>query len=179
MRRQAYASRAALAAILAAHAQHAAAASPSLCSATEQVAFSCPIAKTAKIVSLCLTMNGTGAPGGRYVFGTELHQELVYPSKPNRTDLFRRAHLAYAGATGGNAFSFTTANTKYILYQISGTGVDRSGVLVQPVGHLHASADLSCRDGTAAGALTDEGLDSTRLLSEDPDLTDHGLPSLH
>ena len=157
----------------------AAATPPSLCAPGEQVAFSCPIANSHKTVSLCLQPGGSRPPAARYVFGITSHPELVYPSGAPAPATFRSSFLSYAGATGGRAYSFTRANVKYILYSVSGTGFDQAGVLVQHVGQLQASADLSCRADTAANALDGNMLSATEAWGNDPWLTQHGLPDLH
>ena len=149
---------------------------PSLCASDEQVAFTCPLNHSHKIVSLCLEPGTTEPPAARYVFGTASDPELVYPASGASSTAFTQAHLFYAGATGGNAYSFVINNTKYIVYQVSGTGFDNAGVLVQHVGHVDAFAELKCRPDTAANAETDVGFDRMKTWRPDPDLNDSNLP---
>ena len=154
----------------------AATAPPSLCVAGEQIAFTCPIAGSGKTVSLCLQPGGLRPPAARCAFGSTTRSELVYPSATPAPATFRSSHLGYAGASGGNAYSFANGGDKYILYSVSGPGFDRAGVLVQHVGELRASADLGCRAGTAADALKGDALARTMKWGDDPQLTQHGLP---
>ncbi len=163
-----------------------AAPAPSLCDAKEQVAFSCPISRTHKTVSLCLgAVTGDKLPA-RYVFGTATHPELVYPSSPGGNATFHSTHLSYAAAAGGNAYSFEIADIRYILYSVSGTGFDHAGVLVQHKGQNDASADLACRPDTAADAMNYDLPDrdamnfdlpnGTRAWGADPEIARLGLP---
>ena len=154
----------------------AAATPPSLCAAGEQVAFSCPIAGSRKTVSLCLQPGSSGPPAARYVFGTASHPELIYPAGGAGQANFRSSHLSYAGATGGNAYSFVNGDVKYIVFQVSGTGLDDAGVLVQHVGQVRASAELDCRANTAARALNGDAFNRMKAWKPDPDLDGHSLP---
>ncbi len=155
----------------------AAAATPlSLCAAGEQVAFSCPIAGSRKTVSLCLQPGGSSPPAARYVFGTASHPELIYPVGGAARADFRSSHLMFMGPTGGNAYSFVNANTKYILYDVAGTGLEDAGILVQPVGQAVASTEMKCRTGTAANSLNGDAMNHTRSWGADPDLSGSGLP---
>ena len=154
----------------------AAATPPSLCAAGEQVAFNCPLAHGHKTVSLCLQPGDSNPPAARYVFGTASHPELVYPSGGAARADFRSSHLMFMGATGGQAYSFVNADTKYILYDVAGTGFEDAGLLVQPVGQAVASTELKCQVGTAGNSLNAGVMDRTRSWGADPDLTGSGLP---
>ena len=154
-----------------------AAPSPSLCAPDEQVAFSCPIARSHKIVSLCLAPGKTTPPAARYIFGTASHPELIYPAEGRARANFRTSRLRYAGGTGGNAYSFIKDGTQYILFHISGAGLQRAGVIVKPVNQIDASAELDCRPSTALHALDgDLLLDITRSWGPDPELDGKPLP---
>ncbi|WP_182040607.1 hypothetical protein [Bombella mellum] len=154
-----------------------AAPSPSLCAPDEQVAFSCPIARSHKIVSLCLAPGKATPPAARYVFGTPSHPELIYPAEGRARANFRTSRLSYAAGTGGNAYSFVKDNTKYILFNISGTGLENSGMIVKPVNKLDASAELDCKPSTAFDALNGRLLlDITRSWGPDPELDGNVLP---
>ncbi|WP_182040523.1 hypothetical protein [Bombella mellum] len=165
-----------------------AAPAPSLCAPDEQVAFSCHIARSHKIVSLCLAPGKTNPPAARYVFGTSSHPELIYPSNTKYTTNFQSSYLMYMGPTSGEAYSFINADTKYILYEIDGYDMDHNdfmyaGILIQPVGQLDASAELHCKSTSNETInsmdvyLDSDLLDRTKNWQVDSDLADHGLPS--
>ena len=149
---------------------------PSLCASDEQAAFTCPLNHSHKIVSLCLAPGAAKPPAARYVFGTMSHLELVYPSSGMSSTDFMQAHLSYAGATGGNAYSFVTNSTKYVVYQVSGTGFDDAGVIVQHVGSIRSFADLKCRPDTAADAVSFDAFTRIKTWKPDPDLNGRNLP---
>ena len=153
-----------------------AAPSPSLCAPDEQVAFSCPIARSHKIVSLCLAPGKTTPPAARYVFGTASHPELIYPAEGRARANFRTSVLGYAGGTGGNAYSFVKDGTQYILFYLSGASLENAGVIVKPVNQIYASAELDCRPSTASHALDDDLLDITNSWGTDPELDGKALP---
>ncbi|WP_182040525.1 hypothetical protein [Bombella mellum] len=154
-----------------------AAPAPSLCAPDEQVAFSCPIARSHKIVSLCLAPGKTTPPAARYVFGTASHPELIYPAEGRARANFRTSRLRYAGGTGGNAYSFVKDGTQYILFHISGAGLENAGVIVKPVNQIYASVELDCRPSTAFDALDgDLLLEITRSWGPDPELDGMALP---
>ena len=157
--------------------------SPSLCAPDEQVAFSCPIARSHKIVSLCLAPGKTTPPAARYIFGTASHPELIYPASKKYTANFQSSHLTYMGPTAGRTYSFINADTKYILYEINSIGFMNAGILVQTVGHLRASAELHCapvskETANARGVyLNLDEIYRTKSWQTDSDLENHGLPS--
>ncbi|MPW00398.1 hypothetical protein [Bombella apis] len=153
-----------------------AAPSPSLCAPDEQVAFSCPIARSHKIVSLCLAPGKTTPPAARYVFGTPSHPELIYPAEGRARANFRTSRLSYAAGTGGNAYSFIKDGTQYILFYLSGAGLQRAGVIVKPVNQIDASAELDCRPNTVLHAFDDDLWDITRSWGPDPELDGNVLP---
>ncbi|MBA5725011.1 hypothetical protein CPA57_01790 [Bombella sp. TMW2.1880] len=153
-----------------------AAPSPSLCAPDEQVAFSCPIARSHKIVSLCLAPGKTTPPAARYIFGTASHPELIYPAEGRARANFRTSVLGYAGGTGGNTYSFVKDGTQYILFYLSGASLENAGVIVKPVNQIYASAELDCRPSTASHALDDDLLDITNSWGTDPELDGKALP---
>ena len=153
-----------------------AAPSPSLCAPDEQVAFSCPITRSHKIVSLCLAPGKTTPPAARYVFGTASHPELIYPAEGRARVLFRTSLLGYAGGTGGNAYSFVKDGTKYILFNLSGASLEKAGIIVKPVNQIRASAQFDCKPSTAFDALNGKLLEITRSWGPDPELYARSLP---
>ncbi|WP_133166848.1 hypothetical protein [Solimicrobium silvestre] len=126
------------------------------------------------MVSLCASpASAQGERTFRYLFGYPSKIELTYPSSDSDADSFTLTHLVYAGATGGSAYAFTNDGYKYILYSIEGTGLKRSGLLVQHVGQLHAASDLNC----TPSALVESGDELIPKWKADQDIDAHGLPS--
>jgi hypothetical protein len=141
------------------------------------------MARSQKVVSLCVTTRPGGKLFGRYIFGAIGRPELVYPAQANEHGTFHMTRLHYAGATTGTAYSFSTGGDEYILYSISGTGFDRAGVLVQRDGAPlteSAKADLTCKAATApkANALPDALRGQAEAWGDDPVLAEHGLPQV-
>jgi hypothetical protein len=151
------------------------------CSEHEAAVFSCTIKGANKVVSLCLADNKT-APNAslRYAFGAPGKPEMTFPSlqSPPMRGGFKRAHLMFAGNTGGYAYSFINGNTKYILYSISGAnGLADSGVLVTPADSRRVAAALACDNGTLTEAEFNKVENLDRLLERDEDLESRGLPA--
>jgi len=90
---------------------------------------------------------------------------------------FAGSHLVYGGAAGGTAYSFINGGYKYILYSISGTGVDRAGLLVQRVGSMRATTDMRCKQGQKEESSNHEITDAIIKWKPDADIELHGLPS--
>ena len=153
-----------------------AAPSPSLCAPDEQVAFSCPIARSHKIVSLCLAPGKTTPPAARYIFGTASHPELIYPAEGRARANFRTSVLNYAGGTSGDTYSFVKDGIQYILFHISGASLERAGVMVKPVNQIDSSAELDCKPSTVLHALDDDLLHITESWGPDPELDWKPLP---
>jgi hypothetical protein len=151
----------------------------SLCAAGEKIVFSCPLVGGKKTVSMCAAGDMSHGEGRfSYAFGTLPRPEFKYPGA-DRDGSFTRTHLVYAGASGGMAYSFTNEGYKYILYSISGTGLEDGGVLVQRPGDSHAAKDMKCQSGKITGLDDDAVIDATLKLKSDPDIESHGLPKTH
>lgn len=151
------------------------------CGEHEVAVFSCVIKGSDKAVSLCLA-DSKSAPAAslRYAFGVLGKPELTFPSmrSPPMRGGFKRAHLMFAGNTGGYAYSFVNADTKYIVYSIAGAnGLADSGVVVTPANSRRVIATLACDSGTLTEAASDQIDELDRLLERDEDLETRGLPA--
>lgn len=155
--------------------------SPSMCSKSEAVVFSCPLGKGKKVVSLCAArLPNQGGTPYYYAYGRPSSPELLYPPKGQvSTGAFAQAHLVYGGASGGTAYSFVNGGYKYIVYSISGTGFDDGGVLVQRLGQTDAARDMKCQRGKITESNDDKIINATQQWKHDTDLETHGLPSVH
>jgi len=154
--------------------------SPGLCEAHEESVFSCTLQGPGrKSVSLCASAKSAqGERSFRYLYGRPSKIELEYPKGgSSNADAFSRTHLLFAGNTGGYAYAFTNGGFKYILYAISGTGFERSGVLVQREGQMRANRDMHCKDSTLVEA-SHELWDAASKWKVDADIDAHGLPSI-
>lgn len=147
----------------------------SLCAKADKIVFSCPLAESSKIVSLCAAGNAERYQF-YYVFGRPHAPEMTYPAKgQDSTRAFAKSHLMYAGATGGYTYSFINQGYKYILYAVSGTGFDDGGILIQRAGEQTALKDMKCQPKKITES-DDDLLKATQKWKIDPDLNSHGLP---
>jgi hypothetical protein len=153
----------------------------SMCTSTEKVVFSCSLAGRNKVVSMCAAGDvAHGAGRFYYAYGRPGAPELVYPATgQNVADPFTRSHLGFGGATGGYAYAFVNNQFKYIVYSISGTGINKGGVMVQRNGSSTVAADMKCQQTTIVESDDDGVLDSTLKWKNDPAISAHGLPSTH
>lgn len=145
------------------------AASSHRCSADEYTVFSCQLAGSTRIVSLCLAKQGEHA---RYVAGGAHDPELTH-SGP-----FRRTSLAYAGGTGGYAYSFEHDGQTRVLYSVSGEEhLARSGELVLEDGAVPV-ADAPCEPVSLTETDDLAALQHVRSWPAHAHLARHGLPQL-
>ncbi|HEY9130143.1 MAG TPA: hypothetical protein VIM98_00185 [Dyella sp.] len=147
---------------------------PHLCGATDKVVFSCPLAGGKKTVSLCAGTDGAI----RYAFGQPGKIELTHPSEAQDAPL-SRTHLSFGGASGGAAYAFDKGGYQYIVYSISGTGMDRGGVVVRRDGEVKAARDMQCQAGKITNTSDEQVIDQTLKLKSDPEIQSHGLPTTH
>lgn len=150
-----------------------------LCRADDKIVFSCPLAKSTRIVSICAANAGSkGEPQFYYAFGRPGAIELRFPAAGTADNTaFTRTHLGFAGNTGGYAYAFTDGGYKYIVYSVSGSGVMREGgVIVQPADGAGAATKLACRSSAITETADDAVIDATLRLKKDADLQTHGLP---
>ena len=124
-----------------------------MCTATEQVLFSCPIARTEKIVSLCIHPGDGGVTLGRYHFGTTRHVSLVYPSGKDRVGQFHSTIVPFAGDTRIFAFSFTNGPYEYVVYQTWDRGGNDAGVLAEASSGSRGAVNLKCRSDSVERAV--------------------------
>ncbi|MDM0090473.1 MULTISPECIES: hypothetical protein [unclassified Variovorax] len=154
----------------------------SLCAANEEPIFSCTLqGPSRKVVSLCAST--PSSPQGKrrfhYLYGRPSKIELRYPSNDDGDEAFTFTHLHFSGATAGYAYAFTNMGFKYIMYWISGTGFERSGLLVQREGQLRADRDMHCKPSAPTATKSHELWDATSKWKVDPDIDAHNLPSTH
>jgi hypothetical protein len=148
----------------------------SLCAKEDKIVFSCPLAKSSKIVSICAA--GEAAPHRfYYAFGRPNAPELVYPASGDLTSkAINKTYLMYAGASHGIAFSFSKQEYKYIAYRVEGNGFENGGVLLQKPGEVEASTSLKCQKGKISETSDAPLIQETLKGDSDPDLQAHGLP---
>lgn len=148
------------------------------CPAGEIVLFSCEVA-TGKRASLCAS-RGVSADKGYlyYAFGKPAHPELVFPDAKRPPVDFKRTQLAFAGSTGGYAYSFENQGYRYIVYSVSGAdSLEEQGVLVTRGDARNAVSSLPCLKGSVREDDDAALLDLTFTWPVDPDLDRHGLPT--
>ena len=152
-----------------------------MCAKNESILFSCPLGNGKKVVSLCAaSQSSQGQAAFYYAYGRPSSPELTYPPKGGEVaGTFAQTHLVYGGATGGTAYSFVNGSYKYIVYSISGTGLDDGGVLVQRLGQTNAVRDMKCQRGKIIESDDDKITKATGQWKSDSDLETHGLPSVH
>jgi hypothetical protein len=120
------------------------------CTAQEQVVFSCSMAKSAKIVSLCASKPLTKNVGYlQYRFGTPQKMELEFPA--TKTDTQRQFKYSYYFRASVNRFHimFDNAGVAYDVYsEYDGEerpAIARYGVEVTPKGKR--AVQLACGKG--------------------------------
>ncbi|UPG91582.1 hypothetical protein L2Y96_07370 [Luteibacter aegosomaticola] len=159
-----------LAALPVAHA----ATAPSMCAKGDEAVLSCPLAKGGKTVSICAKSDNTfyyayGKPGAK--------PDMSWPADGAQATGLTRTHLMFGGATGGNAYAFENNGYKYIVYSISGTQLEDGGVIVTKDGQSKPIKDSKCAAGAKTQTDNADVRKAARSLPEDPDLSNHGLPS--
>lgn len=122
----------------------------SLCTADEQVAFSCHVGR--KIASLCASKKLSKTEGYvQYRFGLPAKVEMTYPEQigvhPSRT--FKWGVLGFSGG-GTDYYRFSNHGYDYVVYSGFGKGWTQEGVVVEKDGRRLQS--LVCKDA----ALGDE-----------------------
>lgn len=152
----------------------------SVCSAGDEVVFSCPLATGSKIASICASKSAAGTePGFYYAFGRSGAPELRFPASGHTDNAaFGRTHLGFAGNTGGYAYSFSNAGYKYIVYSVSGAESSRDGgVIVQPSDQSKSLFKLACRSTAITETRDESVIDATLRLKKDPQIQSRGLPN--
>jgi hypothetical protein len=150
----------------------------SLCRKPDQILFSCPLAKSSKIVSICAA--GMTAPHRfYYAFGTSDAIELTYPAESGSTNAFKRTLLMYPGGTGAYAYSFVQEDFKYVIYAISGAGLDTGGIVIKRENALRALATLECAQNKLEETSNESLFDETLKWPIDSELHGHGLPTVN
>jgi hypothetical protein len=148
----------------------------SLCKEQDQVVFSCPLAHSKKIVSICAA-RGAAPHHLYYAFGKPGSIEMSFPENAvGAAQNFKRSFLNYAGGTGGYVFSFSVKNFKYMVYKISGAHSDSGGIAVQKEGSVLATMDSKCERGKIAEVSDHNLLQDTLKLKPDEEIRRYGLP---
>jgi hypothetical protein len=152
-----------------------AAQAPSMCNKGDSIAFSCPLAKGGKTVSICARAGSSkdfyyayGKPGSA--------ADMVWPTEGASNAGMTRTHLVYMGPTGGYAFAFTNEGFKYIVYSIEGTQFKDGGVIVVKGDEHTPIKDTSCREGAISDSGDHSLIDAALKLPEDPSISQTGLP---
>lgn len=151
----------------------------SLCTKPDQIVFSCPLEKSVKIVSICAA-SANGKDHFYYSFGKQGSLELVFPPKNDSDKSISIAHLGFAGAGGGIAYSFISGSYKYIVYHISGTGLENGGLMVTKDNGKSEVINLKCEDSHMLDGIMNASSDTlyNRLshLPRDQELSKNNLP---
>lgn len=130
----------------------AAAVSRSLCRAEEQVIFSCPVAKAAKLVSLCGSKNLDNRRGYlQYRFGKPGAVELQFPGERANTQLaFRYAHY-FRAQVDRIEVTFDHNGYRYVIFDYRESDVKppirEAGVRVHQLGNLARQNENACSAG--------------------------------
>lgn len=144
------------------------------CREDEQIVFSCTIQRS--VASICAARAGEGI---RYLQGSIEKPELVFSTEDARAgDGLKRSHLAFAGSTGGYAYSFVMGPSKIIVYSISGAeNLEKAGVVTHPLNSPDNARELRCERGSMIETDDMRLIKRTLALPEDPDL-ESGVPGL-
>jgi hypothetical protein len=145
----------------------------SLCSAGEQVVFSCATT-TKKVVSLCSSSPLTETAGYlQYRFGVGGRApELSYPTtREHPKNDFLSGTMMYSGG-GGAYLRFTNAPYTYAVFTGIGKGWKKEGVVVQKAGKKMAY--LQCR-GPWTSQLGPDLFDKVKI-PKDPQESDFEIP---
>jgi hypothetical protein len=144
------------------------------CRDDEQVVFSCTIQRS--VASVCAARAGESI---RYLQGLIGKPELVFSAEDTGPgDGLKRSHLAFAGGTGGYAYSFVVGPSKFIVYSISGAeNLEKAGVVTHPLKNPGQARELRCKRGSMIETDDMRLIKRTLALPEDPDL-ESGVPGL-
>jgi len=154
-------------------------ASTTMCTKGDAVVFSCPLAGSTKVVSICAAGDFAHDEGRfYYAYGRDAsHPELTYPSGASMGE-FTRSHLRFAGSTGGYAYAFTNAGFKYVVYSISGaSNLQDGGLVVLKEGEAKPVKRSSCQSGAIVDTEDDALIDATLKLKRDAVIEKTGLPT--
>lgn len=122
------------------------------CGDTELPVFSCVVADSDAIVSLCAAAEpAVGVSAVRLVAGHLGHPDIdfAHDITGEVETHFERTRLGFAGNTGGYAYSAGQGDEVHILYSISGAnGLERQGVMVTDRNVERALSDRACASGS-------------------------------
>ena len=153
----------------------------SLCTKPDQIVFSCPLAKSGKIVSICAA--GSAAPHRfYYAFGKPRAAAFIYPSKNgDEMSSIHATKQSYA-SSWSTVYSFTKQGYRYMVSATEGMAFigeggkqglrspyHDGGLLVQKIGDDKVVLEMDCAGNTTH---YDDKLiqDSSQELKPDPDL---------
>lgn len=122
------------------------------CGDTELPVFSCVVADSDSIVSLCAAAEpAVGASAVRLVAGRLGRPDIdfTHDMTGEVETHFERTRLGFAGNTGGYAYSAGQGDEVHVLYSISGAnGLERQGVMVTDRNVERALSDRACAPGS-------------------------------
>jgi hypothetical protein len=154
----------------------------SMCAKATNIVFSCPLAHSQKIVSICASDDvEDGKARFYYAYGRPGAPELTYPNDgPSQDGAFTRTHLVFGSNTGGYAYGFTNNGYKYTVYSISGErDLQSGGVIVQRTGSSKALTKMDCQVGRITETNNDAIIDATLRWKSDGAIEASGLPLTH
>lgn len=141
-----------------------------LCRAEEQIIFSCPVARTSKLVSLCGSQSLDNRRGYlQYRFGAAPGAiELQFPRERANTQLaFRYAHY-FRAQVDRTEVTFDNNSYRYVIFDYSEGDVKppirEAGVRVRQLGNLAKEQEIAC----ARAPLSKLGI-LENVITRDPD----------
>lgn len=155
-----------------------AATSHTLCAKGDAPVFSCPLAGSTKVVSICAAGDVARGDGHfYYAYGRDAAKpELTWPAQ-GATGEFTRTHLGFAGNTGGYAYGFTNGAFKYVVYSVSGArGMQDGGLVVLKDGDTKPVKRSACQSGAIVDTEDENLIDATLKLKSDPAIQKAGIP---
>lgn len=150
------------------------------CASDEATVFSCRLDRSSDVVSLCLATSGASAGRAYYASGTVGNPALVIPAADavNPTIRFERTPLAFAGGTGGYAYSFEQVGQVHILYSVSGDEhFERQGLMLVAGDTSAVVSDTACTPGTVVESEDARVLKAVRSWPNRAQIEKTGLPS--
>lgn len=150
-----------------------------MCGKSDQVVFSCPLAGSAKTVSMCAAGDVSRGDGRfYYAYGRDASKpEMTFPATGSKGE-FTRTHLTFGGNTGGYAYAFTNAGFKYVVYSVSGSNnLQDGGLVVLKDGQTKPVKQSTCQSGKVTDTDEDALIDATLKWKSDPAIEKNGIPS--
>jgi hypothetical protein len=155
-------------------------ANASLCGQSERVLFSCVLENTKKIASLCASANVSETDGHfYYAHGSKASPDLVFPiDRTGSMSTFKRAHLMFAGNTGGYAYSFDLDGDTHAIYSISGSeGLENQGVAIFKDDFKKVHDIQQCDPSTVIQSDDESLIGLTLKWKRDSRIEENGIPA--